>query len=223
MLACFRETPVVYPTHIAIIPDGNRRYSNRVFQDSMSGHQKSIDAMEGLINWCLQKNIPELSIFAWSSENWSRPPEQVEFAMTQFKLLLEQWIRREQTDIAFHFVSTSSEKLDSIIRQKMHDLNAITQNHSKLKCYIYVSYGFSEDVERAQLDNFRETSAVPAAASDPDVLIRTSGEQRLSNFCMWHLRYAELIFIRPLFPDCDDEVWDDCMVEYSSRQRRYGK
>lgn len=189
----------------------------------VSSHDQSGTALQCLVDWCLEHKIPELSIYAWSSENWSRPKEQVVAAMQQFDRVLDKWLASEQSDIAFYFVSTSPHKLSSTIREKMHTLSRVTREHSALKCYVYVSYGFSEDTQNTNIGDFRAASVVPTHASDPDVLIRTSGEQRLSNFCMWHLRYTELIFIRPLFPDCDAEVWDECMEEYATRKRRFGK
>lgn len=220
MLGCFQKVSATYPKHLAVIPDGNRRHAQR---RGVSSHDQSGKALQGLVDWCLAHQIAELSVFAWSSENWSRSPEQVEAAMQQFEHVLDKWLASAQTDIAFYFVSTSPHKLSSTLREKMHTLTTVTREHTALKCYVYVSYGFSEDVLQTNIGDFRASSAVPTHASDPDVLIRTSGEQRLSNFCMWHLRYAELIFIRPLFPDCDDEVWDECMEEYAQRKRRFGK
>jgi len=222
MFSCFEKQKLKYPAHVAVIPDGNRRYSQRMFRNTMSGHQKSTDTLHNLVNWCLNNKIAELSVFAWSSENWSRPQSEVSSAMRHFSDMLDKWLTSEQSKVSFHFVSTSPHKIDAAIRTKMNDLRMMTREHSDLKCYIYVSYGFIEDVERAQMGDFRVSSAVPSHASDPDVLIRTSGEQRLSNFCMWHLRYTELIFVSALFPDCDDEVWDDCVVEFNARQRRFG-
>ena len=222
MFACLSE-PLTYPTHIAIIPDGNRRYSKRLFQNSTSGYKDSSKALQRLMNWCLANNISELSVFAWSSENWSRPTVEISGAMQQFDEALDKWSADEQEEIAFYFVSTSPEKLKPKTRDKMLALHTKTLKNSKLKMYIYISYGFSEDVEFDQSTSFRETSAVPSDASEPDMLIRTSGEQRLSNFCMWYLRYTELLFIQPLFPECDEEVWDGCVEEYMTRKRRFGQ
>jgi len=222
MFSCLSE-PLTYPKHIAIIPDGNRRYSKRLFQDSISGYKDSSLALERLMKWCLTNNISELSVFAWSSENWSRPEVEISSAMQQFDKALDKWSVDEQKDIAFYFVSTSPEKLKLSTREKMLFCHTNTLKNSKLKVYIYISYGFSEDVGLKQADSVRWTSVVPSDASEPDVLIRTSGEQRLSNFCMWHLRYTELIFINPFFPECDEEVWNGCVEEYMSRQRRFGQ
>ena len=224
MFSCLtKEPPSIIPNHIAVIPDGNRRYSQRIFMDSVSGYEQSGDSLQRLLNWSLTKGVQELSIFAWSSENWSRPKEEVDSAMEQLQKALDKWLCDEQEDIAYVFISTSLEKLPSVLRVKMHNLKMQTSENSKLTVYIYISYGFSEDVDRRATCRYKSDSAIPNNMSEPDLLIRTSGEQRLSNFCMWHLRYTELMFINPMFPDCDEEVWDSCIDEFSTRKRRYGK
>ena len=191
--------------------------------DSVSGYEQSGDSLQRLLNWSLTKGVQELSIFAWSSENWSRPKEEVDSVMEQLQKALDKWLCDEQEDIAYVFISTSLEKLPSVLRVKMHNLKMQTSENSKLTVYIYISYGFSEDVDRRATCRYKSDSAIPNNMSEPDLLIRTSGEQRLSNFCMWHLRYTELMFINPMFPDCDEEVWDSCIDEFSTRKRRYGK
>jgi len=223
MFSCMaKELPVIVPQHIAVIPDGNRRYSQRIFMDSISGYEQSGQSLERLLAWSLG-SVKELSIFAWSCENWSRPKEQVDGAMVQFHKALDQWLSDDQEDIAYVFISTRPDKLSSTLRVKMHQLQLQTSENSKLTVYIYMSYGFSEDVVRMSTGAYKTESVIPNNMSEPDLLIRTSGEQRLSNFCMWHLRYTELMFINPMFPDCDEEVWNSCVEEYSTRKRRFGK
>ena len=226
MFTCLtKEATVSIPKHIAVIPDGNRRYSRRFFMNSVTGYKNSGDSLQRLINWSLEKGIQELSIYAWSSENWTRPKEEIDSAMHQFNKALDKWLTDDQKLISFEFISTSIHKLSSTLRVKMHSLKLQTSptEATRLKVYIYVSYGFTEDVERTTTGNYQLDSVIPNDMSEPDLLIRTSGEQRLSNFCMWHLRYTELMFISPLFPECDEEVWDSCLEEYSTRKRRYGK
>lgn len=226
MFACItKEPPITIPKHLAVIPDGNRRYSRRLFMNTVSGYNNSGESLQRLINWSLDKGIRELSIYAWSSENWTRPQNEIDGAMEQFNTALDKWLTDDQKLISFEFISTSVHKLSSTLRTKMHSLKLQTfpSEDTRLKVYIYVSYGFSEDVDRMSTGKYEFDSVIPNAMSEPDLLIRTSGEQRLSNFCMWHLRYTELMFIRPLFPECDEEVWDSCLEEYSTRKRRYGK
>ena len=199
------------PRHIAVIPDGNRRYSRRHL---FSGYKHSGESLQRLLTWSLSKGVQELSIFAWSSENWSRPVGEITEAMGQFEKALDQWLDKKQSKIGYYFISTSPHKLKPTIRNKMHQLTTQTDNNRTLKVYIYVSYGFSEETL---------CTTIPTFMTEPELLIRTSGEQRLSNFCMWHLRYTELMFIKPLFPECNEEVWDSCLEEYSTRKRRFGK
>ncbi len=214
------DSPIVIPKHIAIIPDGNRRFLSKT-----GGilYTKSGEVLQNIVDWSLEKGVQELSIFAWSSENWSRPRSEITRAMEEFAKVLTHWLEKEQNEIAYYFISTSPMKLNSTIREKMQALNQQTRANTKLIVYIYVSYGFSEDVQRPQLSQFKLSSAVPSFASNPDLLIRTSGEHRLSNFCMWHLAYTELLFIDPLFPECDSTTWNFCAAEYSRRKRRFGK
>lgn len=219
MFACF-EGHVDPPSHIAIIPDGNRRWQKK----TGGSYQRSKDALQSLIEWCLEKGIKELSTFAWSSENWSRPQAEVTRAMDQFNTALDNWIETEQTDIAYYFVSSSPEKINIDLRNKMDKLNNITKKNKGLVVYLYLSYGFTEDVQQATGNvNFKIASVVPSFSTLPDLMIRTSGERRLSNFCLWHLRYTELLFIKPFFPDCDRPTWENCLVEYAQRKRRFGK
>lgn len=206
--------------HIAIIPDGNRRFARKKgFLNYKQGQQ----VLSELIQWCLTNDILELSVFAWSSENWSRPASEIQLAMQQLELGIDHWLQSTQTEIAFHFVSTSPEKINTKLLQKMLSLQEKTQHYQALQTYIFISYGFTEDIERKPNKNFKITSAVPNAASNPDLLIRTSGERRLSNFCMWHLAYTELMFIDALFPECTTLTWDKCLEDFCKRKRRYGK
>ena len=193
---------------MAIIPDG--LWAKQVLTET--------------IQWSLDKGIKELSIFAWSSENWNRPQSEITQAMHELETVIDEWLAKEQNDIAFYFVSTDKNRLHSVLREKMFTLKTITADNNKLVVYIYISYGFAEDVQQCVENiSYKIASVVPSFASCPDLLIRTSGEQRLSNFCLWHLRYTELMFIKPLFPDCNTSVWDKCLEEYSVRKRRFGK
>ena len=223
MLSCLlkNEETVTVPKHMAVIPDGNRRFARL---NKLKGVEHSKRSLENLLEWCINKNIGELSVFAWSSENWSRPQEEIDTFMDNFLVSLDEWLQKEQQNIRFIFVSSSPHRLNSDIRKKMYDLSLFTQENTKITLYIYVSYGFTEDICQADMcHDFKRQSVVPSWASNPDVLIRTSGEQRLSNFCLWHLTYTELIFVDTLFPACDETTWDMCLDIFSKRSRRHGK
>jgi len=218
--------PLVIPRHIALIPDGNRRWSRSTFGgDATAGHAKSGDTLTNLVDWCQDRGVKELSVYGWSSENWSRPEDEIQHCMQQLEQTIGEWIEKKDTsNVAYYFVSSSIHKLPTSLREKMQTLHELTQKNSALTVYIYLSYGFLEDLGNIKDGiRFKELSAVPKTASNPDLLIRTGGEQRLSNFIMGHLVYTELCFINHLFPECDSKVWDDCIKQFSQRKRRFGK
>ena len=176
MLTCFTHTQITIPKHLALIQDG-------------IWNEKSNQVLQETIQWSIDKGIGELSIFAWSSENWNRPQSEINQAMHQLEVIIDEWLTKEQTDIAFYFVSTDKQRLNSVLREKMYTLKTITGDNKKLIVYIYVSYGFEEDVQQcAEHLSYKIASVVPSFATCPDLLIRTSGEKCLSNFCLWHLR-----------------------------------
>tara|TARA_B110000285_G_scaffold235599_1_gene318486 strand:- start:1811 stop:2449 length:639 start_codon:yes stop_codon:yes gene_type:complete len=211
MLACFTNTQISVPKHLAIIPNG-------------AWDKNSKQVLQETIQWSFDRGINELSIFAWSSEHWNRPQAETTQAMHHLESFVDQWLKKEQEDIAFYFVSTDKNRLNSTLREKMFTLKTITGNNNKLVVYIYISYGFEQDVQQCPENlNYKIASVVPSFASCPDLLIRTSGEKRLSNFCLWHLRHTELMFIKPLFTDCHAGIWDQCIEEHSSRKRRFRK
>tara|TARA_B110001452_G_scaffold236407_1_gene215672 strand:- start:1078 stop:1758 length:681 start_codon:yes stop_codon:yes gene_type:complete len=217
MLACFTNNEITVPKHLAIIPDGNCRWAKK----NEKGYEKSKHVLQQTIQWSCDKGIRELSIFAWSSDHWNRPLSEINQAMHQLESVIDEWIRKEQTDIAFHFISTDKNRLNSTLRAKMDTLKTITEKNNKMVVYIYVSYGFEEDVQQsAENLTYKIASVIPSFASSPDLLIRTSGEKSLSNFCLWHLRTTDIMFIQPLFPDCHVGILDQCIEEYSTRKRR---
>ena len=210
IMFCLYHNEIRIPEHVAVIPDGNRRYLKKCFtKDEDIQH-----SLQRLIDWSLSTQIKKLSIFGWSSENWSRPTSEVQDAMKQFNILLDKWLICDEERISYVFISSSPEKLSDEIRMKMSELTEKTKENNEMIVFLYVSYGFSEEL--------RMNKRVSPSFS-PDLLIRTSGEYRLSNFCMANLCYTELLFIDPLFPECDEEVWDSCLEKYSTRQRRFGK
>jgi len=220
MLAYFTNNKITVPKHLAIIPDGNCRWAEK----NETGYEKSKHVLQETIQWSFDKGIRELSIFAWSSEKWNRPLPEINQAMHQLESVIDEWLTKEQTDIAFYFVSTDKNRLNSTLREKMDTLKTVTGNNNNMVVYIYVSYGFKEDVQQsAENLSYKIASVIPSFASCPDLLIRTSGEKCLSNFCLWHLRTTDLMFIQPLFPDCNTSVWEQCIEEYSSRKRRIAK
>lgn len=165
-----------------------------------------------LMDWCLSKNIEELSVFAWSIENWKRTKTEINYVMEQLQNQLQQFIDNPDKRLAFTFVSSDTANISENITEQIRTLTDANEDEAKLHIYIYLSYGFTKG-----------TIKQPILKRDPDLLIRTSGEQRLSNFCMGNLAYTELLFIQPLFPECSKKTWDECLKNFQGRHRRYGE
>ena len=198
--------------HLAIIPDGNRRFSEKKYSNSLSGAKESRKVLVELMEWCISNKISELSVFAWSTENWKRPQREVKYAMNTLEKQLQTWIDNPDGRIAFTFVSSTIQNIPVTILEQMETLKKVESSETQLQVYIYLSYGYREGCLYP-----------PNLKRDPDLLIRTSGERRLSNFCMGNLVYTELLFIDALFPECSCETWDDCLQDFKDRRRRYGK
>lgn len=196
--------------HLAIIPDGNRRYCKKNKLTNCAKQSKK--TLIGLMKWCISKNVEELSVFAWSIENWKRPQPEVTYAMQQLQELLAELIETPDRQYTFTFISSDTSKIPNNIIHQIKTLESQQYQESKLNIYIYLSYGFNQDITRKI-----------TLKRDPDLLIRTSGERRLSNFCMGNLSYTELLFIQPLFPECSNKIWDECLADFQNRDRRYGQ
>jgi len=163
-------------------------------------------SIDNTIVWCLDKGIREFSLLTHK-------------AGPQTDSMIDEWLNKEQTDVAFDFVSTS--EICPLLWQKMYALKSNSRNNVRLKVYIYVSYVFAEDVKQC-LDKFdyKVFSVIPSSVSCPELLIRTGGRRAIGNFCLWHLRCAELMFIKVPFCDCTAETWDQCLDEFSTRKHR---
>jgi len=211
-----QEKPSHYPTHVAIIPDGNRRHALSKYREKLMGYKYGGLLFTKVIQWASTSNVKELSLYAWSEENWSRPQKEINTMLNAVEKQLDLWNASPPApNVRFHFVSTSSHKVPKNVRDKMKQLQKTSKNNTGVMVYIYFSYGFNK--EPKQKDHF-----LPKTASHPDLLIRTGGEKRLSNFCMSQLVYTELCFVDDLFPHCNDTTWNHCVKEYNKRNRNYG-
>lgn len=213
---CPHRPPKQYPNHIAIIPDGNRRHALSKYRDKLMGYKFGGSLFAKVIQWASTSNVKELSLYAWSEENWSRPEKEIKTMLNAVEKQLTIWKDTPPVqNIRFHIVSTSPHKIHKNLRDTTKQLVKSSAKNTGMNIYIYFSYGF--DQEHKQKDNF-----LPETASYPDLLIRTGGEKRLSNFCMSQLVYTELCFVDSFFPDCTNITWDNCVKEYNKRKRRYG-
>lgn len=227
------------PQHIAIVMDGNGRWAKKRFLPRIAGHKAGVDAARRMVKACAKMGIPVLSLFAFSSENWRRPPQEVTYLMDLFLSGLE---REAQTlnknNIQLRFIG-SRKRFHTKLLDKINEVEQLTAKNTGLILLIAVDYGGQWDichatqhialqVQQQQLDIEAITPELFAKhlsfadLPDPDLFIRTSGELRLSNFMLWQLAYAELYFTDCLWPDVDENVLHTAIQQFQTRERRFG-
>ena len=227
------------PRHIAIIMDGNGRWAQKRFMPRAVGHQAGVKAVRKIVEYCATHNIEVLTLFAFSSENWRRPEAEVSLLMALFMATLQIEINKlDRNDIRLRFIGDRSAFSDKL-QKKMAEGEAQTQNNKALTVVIAANYGGhwdmcqaflqvqkkmaagelkTEDINDQLINQYLSTAGLP----DPDLFIRTGGEQRVSNFMLWQLAYAELYFTATLWPDFDQNSLEDAIKSFRSRQRRFG-
>jgi undecaprenyl diphosphate synthase len=239
--ASFDATPAgSVPRHVAIIMDGNGRWANERFLPRVAGHKKGVDAVRETVKSCAKFGVDYLTLFAFSSENWRRPAEEVSFLMTLFASALE----REAHDLARNDVrlkvvgdlSAFEPKLQALIAQAQ----AITTNSKGLTLTVAANYGGRWDILQATQKLIQENPALcadPATiqeshlsrylamgyAPEPDLFIRTGGEQRISNFLLWQMAYAEFYFTDRYWPDFNEAALREAIDSFKDRERRFGR
>ena len=224
------------PRHIAIIMDGNGRWAKRRLMPRVAGHRKGVEALRGVIRACAERGVTHLTVFAFSSENWRRPQEEVTLLMELFLRALENEVARlHENDIRFRVIgelSGFSERIQTLIR----DAEALTRNNSRLTFTVAANYGGRWDIVQA-VKKLMASGVAPAEVDEaalvqhlsmadmpePDLFIRTGGEQRISNFLLWQLAYTELYFTETLWPDFDAAALDAAIVSFRARERRFGR
>jgi undecaprenyl diphosphate synthase len=225
------------PRHIAIIMDGNGRWAKKRYLPRVAGHKSGVETVRTVIKACVERGIEYLTLFAFSSENWRRPPEEVSFLMGLFMRALENEVAKmHDNDVRLRIVGDLSRfdpKLVDLIRRG----EALTAANQRLTLTIAADYGGRWDILQAiermlaaqpeKRENFQEADFSPhlamAYAPEPDLFIRTGGEQRISNFLLWQLAYTEFYFTDLLWPDFDGAVLDAAIASYRNRERRFGR
>ena len=230
------DAPAV-PRHIAIIMDGNGRWAKQRFMPRVMGHQRGVETLREVVKSCRELNVEYLTVFAFSSENWRRPVEEVSFLMALFHKMLEREVARlHQNNIRLKIIGDRS-RFDSKLRHAMQNAEQLTANNTALTLTIAANYGGRWDVmtavqamlkEHPQLaQGFAEEDLSPylsmSDAPEPDLFIRTGGEQRISNFMLWQLAYTELYFTDVLWPAFDRKELDAAIASYQKRERRFGR
>jgi len=227
------------PQHVAIVMDGNGRWAENQGLERIEGHRAGLDVVRMVIKFCLHKNIPVLSLFAFSSENWSRPTAEVEFLMQIFlESLKQEKSELHDKGICIRFMGDRS-KLSDDICNKMYEAETLTINNNNLILNIALNYGGKWDIIQATkkiikevvdkviaLEDIDETTFSQRLSShglpDPDLFIRTSGEKRISNFFLMQLAYTELYFSDLYWPDFSVDEFENILSWFSERNRRYG-
>jgi len=224
------------PRHIAIIMDGNGRWATRRFLPRVAGHTKGVDTVRTVVAACIERGVEYLTLFAFSSENWRRPAEEVSLLMRLFVTALEREVSRmHANDIRLKVVGDLS-RFDAKLQALIASAERRTAHNSKLTVTICANYGGRWDIMQAinkmaaaapGASNFSEEQLTPhlamAYAPEPDLFIRTGGEARVSNFLLWQLAYTEFYFTETFWPDFDAAALDRAIESYQLRERRFGR
>ena len=228
------------PRHVAIVMDGSGRWAGRRRLPRFAGHRAGVDAARVIVRACGEMGIEVLTLFAFSSENWRRPPDEVERLMGLFRTALEQEARSLHEHNVRLEVVGERRALNDLLLKRIVQAEELTRANTGLRLVIAMNYGGRWDVTQACREiahRVRDGSLDPDAITpelldkhlslselpSPDLFIRTGGEMRVSNFLIWHLAYAELYFTDTLWPDFDRRSLDEALTAYSCRQRRFGR
>lgn len=227
------------PRHIAIIMDGNGRWAKKRLLPRVAGHKAGVDAVRKTIKACAEKRIEVLTLFAFSSENWRRPEQEVTYLMDLFLNALEREAKKlHEQNIQLRIIGDRS-RFDEKLRHYMNSAEQLTAQNTGLKLVIAANYGgqwdiseamrcLAVEIEQGKLTSQQitpeliQTKLSLADLPDPDLFIRTSGEQRISNFLIWQLSYSELYFTDIHWPDFDADELEKALSFYAARERRFG-
>jgi undecaprenyl diphosphate synthase len=227
------------PRHVAIIMDGNGRWAAARGLPRVEGHRRGVEALRRTVRAASDLGISFLTIFSFSSENWSRPPSEIKDLL----MLLRRFIRNDLADLHKSNVRVriigERDSLDRDIRLLLQEAEDLTRNNTALTLVVAFNYGARQEIARAARRLAVEVATGKLSADaitpelltrnldapdipDPDVIIRTSGEQRLSNFLLWQAAYSELVFVSTNWPDFDRSTLEQAIAEYRRRERRFG-
>ncbi|MFT4058774.1 MAG: isoprenyl transferase [Legionella sp.] len=228
------------PQHVAIVMDGNGRWAESRGLPRIEGHKAGVESVKKIIRVCMTKKVRCLSLFAFSSENWSRPIEEVTFLMELFiESLRKELVELNQHGIRMRFTGDRS-LLSPILQEQMQAAETVTANNAQLTLNVVVNYGGKwditaaakkaaqavlqgtlavEDINEATFARYLDTEGLV----DPDLFIRTSGELRISNFFLWQLAYTELYFTEVHWPDFGEEELELALASFAKRKRRFGQ
>lgn len=222
--------------HVAIIMDGNRRWAKEKNLPSAVGHKKGVEALKATLRACNDFGVKYLTVYAFSTENWNRKQEEVDFLMNLVAVTLTNELdEMHKENVQIHFIgdlSRLSDKLQKILENAVET----TKNNTGVSLQIALNYGSRDEITNA-VKNIVKSGALPeditpelisnnlytAKIPDPDILVRTGGEQRISNYLLWQIAYSEIIIKNEFWPEFDKKLLAQCIEEFGNRHRRYGK
>jgi undecaprenyl diphosphate synthase len=221
------------PHHIAIVMDGNGRWANKRFLHRVAGHKQGVDTLHECVKTCAERGVKVLTVFAFSSENWERPEDEVSGLMELLaKALAREVVQLSKDGIQIHFIG-ERDSLSEGLKKGFEQAEAATAHNKRLVFNVCFNYGGRWDVAQAAAKLVAKNIAITttnlnselslAHVADPDLIIRTGGEQRLSNFLLWQAAYSELYFSDKLWPDFDAKALDEAIDSFNQRERRFGK
>ena len=228
------------PKHVAVVMDGNGRWANKRHLPRAAGHKAGVKATRAIVENCAKKGIEALTIFAFSSENWNRPKDEVSSLMSLFVSTITAEVKKlDKKNVRVRFIGDRT-RFSEKLQQSIEKSEELTRDNTGLQLNIAANYGGRwdivnacrrlaqavkygavavDDIDEEMFDSSISLSEVPA----PDLFVRTGGEQRISNFLIWQLAYSELYFVDTLWPDFSDEDFEASLDWYAGRQRRFGK
>lgn len=235
-----KSAPPAVPRHVAIIMDGNNRWAKKRLLPGVAGHKAGVDAVRAVIEVCAEAGVEVLTLFAFSSENWQRPADEVSALMELFLSALRREVRRlNDNGIRLRIIGDRS-RFHPELQAAMGDAEALTAGQTRFTLQVAANYGGQWDITQAARQLAREVQEgrldpddidaqrlqrrlVTADVPLPDLCIRTGGEHRISNFLLWQLAYAELYFSDLYWPDFKHDAMRKALTDFAARQRRFGK
>ena len=234
-----RQLPDVaaVPRHVAVIMDGNGRWAKKRFLPRVAGHVKGVELLREMVRACLERGVQYLTLFAFSSENWRRPQDEVTLLMQLFVKALEQEVEKlDRNGVRLRVIGDLA-PFEPRLRELISQAEEKSAGNTRLDLTIAANYGGRWDITQAvnqmlaaqpeKRAGWNEGDLEPhlsmSFAPEPDLFIRTGGEERISNFLLWQLAYTELYFTPTLWPDFDTTEFDKAIVSYQKRERRFGR
>jgi undecaprenyl diphosphate synthase len=227
------------PAHIGVIMDGNGRWAKARGKPRTEGHVAGVKALRGLVEHCINYGVEYLTVFSFSSENWTRPKDEISFIFGLLRRFVASDLEKLHRNNVRVRIMGSREGLDDSLRRLIAEVEATTALNSGLQLQVAFNYGGKAEIAEAvrriaglvasgrlKAEDITEDTIgralYTAGMPDPDIIIRTSGEQRISNFMLWQSAYAELVFVEENWPDFNEATFVRVLEEYSGRDRRYG-